>query len=70
MTITDTERLDWVIRHAPDFDRDSRGPYINAWLSDGEPGNLTGPKGLYNASGNTYRDCIDLFLTGQVTRIS
>ena len=66
----ESARLDWLLLHnSAEADKDSRGCYIVAWLSDGAPGNKQGPSGRFVSSGVTHRECIDRFLSGDIRRI-
>lgn len=68
-TITDSQRLDWTILHqSAQFDTDSVGPYIVAYLTSGDSFS-DGVSGHFLGRGSTHRECIDAFLHGRITRI-
>lgn len=60
---TDTERLNWVIAHRPEFD----DGYVRIWL--GSCSSPSGMSGYHIAKGQTARDCIDQALDGNLIRI-
>lgn len=66
---TDTQRLDWLLLHNAEADKDRRGCYITAWVGSGAPGNKRGPAGRFVSNAATHRECIDMFLLGNITRI-
>ena len=67
--VTDTQRLDWAILHQEaDFEQDSVGPYIVAYLTSGDDAS-GGVSGHFIGRGATHCDCIDSFLRGDVKRI-
>lgn len=66
----ESARLDWLLLHnSAEVDRDSRGCYIVARVSDGALGNEQGPSGRFVSTGATHRECIDRFLYGDIKRI-
>lgn len=66
---TDTQRLDWVIHHqSAQFDKDGEGVYVVAYLTSGDRF-TDGVSGHFIGRGESYRECIDAFLRGQVMRI-
>lgn len=60
---TDTERLDWVIRNAPEFEEG----FLRIWL-----GSSTAPSGVsgyHITNGSSARECIDQALDGNFISI-
>ena len=67
--ITDSIRLDWIERHGSmQYDFDAKSHLIVAWIAQGAPGNV-GSTGKFLASGESFRDCIDKFIRGQIIRV-
>lgn len=62
------KRTDWLLCHHIEADRDAQGCYMTSYLTSSETG-TGGVAGTYLARGVTHRDCIDAFLSGNVTRI-
>jgi len=70
LAITDTERVDWLIRKSgADFGYDHNKPgnrWLVCWVCNGEKGNENGGGSTFIAEGATERECIDKFITGDI----
>lgn len=60
---TETERLDWVIGHSPEFEVG----YLRLWL--GSSASPSGCSGYHIAHGDTTRECIDKALDGHLVLV-
>lgn len=60
---TETERLDWVVRHRPEFEEG----YLIVYLT--ESSSPSGRSGYFTTKGKSVRDCIDQALNGHYISI-
>lgn len=60
---TDKERLDWVVRHRPEFEEGYLVVYLTSSSSP------LGRSGNFTTNGKTVRECIDQALDGKFISI-
>lgn len=64
------QRLDWMDHNrSANHDSDSKEHWISAWVPQGAMGNKHGASGRFVARAKTFRECIDKFLGGDITRV-
>ena len=67
MVFTDTDRLDWLLKHTcAEFDEDAGGWWVVFWMGSDSP---SGRPGNHIARAKSQRGCINAVLEGNYRRI-